>query len=509
MAALKPHVGGARIVVVGGGITGLAAAHRLVELAGADAAPPSVVVLEADGRAGGQIRTERHGGFLFEGGPDALVAQKPWGVALCERIGLGPELYDLSAGHAGTQILHRGRLRRVPDGFLMMAPTRLGPLLGSPLFTLRGKLRMACEPFVARRPVTTDDESLASFVVRRFGREALERIAEPVIAGLFTADADRLSLRMTMPRFLDLEAGEGSVTRGIRRAARSPVRQRPFGHGTGRGGFVALLGGFARIVDALLTRLPPGCVRTGARVAGVSRSPATGVWSVRLADGSRIEADAVVFACPAPEASRALREQDGELGAELLGLRYASCATVNVVYRRADVGARLDGFGFFVPRTEALPILACSYVSEKFKGRSPGDTAVFRAFLGGATHPGALDTDDLGLVRQAHETLRRVLAIGGEPLLARTHRFPRAMPQFDVGALHWVERIQKRAGAHPGLFVAGSVSGAVGLPDCIRSGEAAAERAAGFVERNHRAAGLATIVPGSSEWVAYQANQNA
>ena len=509
MAPVAPPGGPAPVVVIGGGITGLAAAHRLIERGGRDGMPPSVVILEADDRAGGQIRTERHEDFLFEGGPDALVAQKPAGVALCERIGLGPELRDLRGRHGGTQVFHRGRLHRVPDGFLMMAPTRLGPVLRSSLFSFRGKLRMACEPFIARRPATCDDESLASFVSRRFGREVLERVAEPVMAGLFTADADRLSLRMTMPRFLDLEAADGSVTRGLRRAARAHASPRPFGHGTGRGGFVAVEGGLSRIVEALLARLPQGCVRTGARVAGAEALPATGDWAVRLASGETLRAGAVLFACPAEEAARALRVQDGQLADELTRLRYASCATVNIAYRRVDVRARLLGFGFFVPRTEDLPILACSYVSEKFARRAPAGTAVFRAFLGGSTRPLALDVDDAGLIRQTHETLRRILSIHGEPMLAKVYRSPRAMPQFDVGARTSIETIQARAGAHPGLFLAGSVAGAFGLPDCIRSGEETADRAVAFLAGGQRAPEIATVVPGSSGWVAYQANQNA
>ncbi len=458
---------------------------------------------------GGQIRTERHGDFLFEAGPDALVAQKLSGVALCERIGLGPELLNLGGRGSGTQIFHGGRLLPVPDGFLMMAPTRLGPVLRSPLFTWRGKLRMAWEPFVARRPAACDDETLASFVGRRFGREVLERVAEPVMAGLFAADADRMSLRMTMPRFLDLEAADGSVTRGLRRAAHSRGHTRPFGHGTGRGGFVAVAGGLSRIVEALVARLPEGCVRTGARVTRVALSSASEEWSVILAGGETLRAGAVLFACPAEEAARALRGHDGRLAEELSGLRYASCATVNIAYRRGDVGARLDGFGFFVPRTEDLPILACSYVSEKFKGRAPAGVAVFRAFLGGATRPQALDADDAGLIRRTHDALRRVLAIDGEPLFAKAYRSPRAMPQFDVGARAWVAAIQAGAGAHPGLFLAGSVAGAFGLPDCIRSGEEAADSAAAFLGRRQRDEEGAAVVPGSSAWVAYQANQNA
>jgi len=498
--------GTADVVVIGGGITGLAAAHRLAGSAGETA--PSVLVLEADGRAGGQIRTERHGEFLFEGGPDALVAQKPAGVALCERIGLGGALLDLSGGNAGTQIYVRGRLHRVPDGFLMMAPTRLMPVLRSSLFTWPGKLRMACEPLIPRRDAAVDDESLASFVTRRFGREVAERVAEPVMAGLFTADADRLSLRMTMPRFLDIEAKEGSVTRGLRTAARSPARHRPFGHGTGRSGFVALEGGLTRIVEALVSGLPEGSVRLGARVARVGARPGGG-WSVELTDGETLASRAVLFACPGSVAGNALSGHDEALAGELHRLRYASCATVNIAYRAADVGARLEGLGFFVPRTEGLPILACSYVSEKFKGRGPAGVAVFRTFLGGATHPDALDADDAGLIRQTHDALSRILAISGEPVLAKAYRSAGSMPQFHVGARELVEAIQSHAAGHPGLFLAGSVAGAFGLPDCIRSGEEAADRTSAFLAGGQRVPADAATVPGSSAWVAYQANQKA
>ena len=482
----------AAVVVVGGGITGLAAAHRLVELGVED-----VLVLEAEGKAGGQIRTERHGEYLFEGGPDALVAQKPAGVALCERIGLKDELRDLTARGAGTQIWHRGRLHRVPEGFLMMAPTRLAPVLRSSLFSWSGKLRMAYEPLVRARATGADDESLASFVTRRFGREVLDRVAEPVIAGLFTADAERLSLRMTMPNFLDLEERDGSVTRGLRRAAAARLGPRPFGHGTGRGGFIAVASGLSRVVAALIAKLPEGAVRTGAKVAAVGASG--GSWSVRLAGGETIGAGAILVACPGEDAARALAAHDSGLAGRLRRLRYASCATVNVVYEKDDVRGRLEGNGFFVPRAERLPILACSYVTEKFEGRAPAGMAVFRAFLGGAMNPDALDADDAGLVRTTHECLRRILDIHGGPVFGRVHRAPAAMPQFDVGARELIGGIRSLADRHPGLFLAGSVAGAFGLPDCIRSGEEAAERAAAF----------AASQSASSEWVAYQANQNA
>jgi oxygen-dependent protoporphyrinogen oxidase len=499
---------GGLVVVIGGGITGLAAAHRLIECQSASGLKARVVVLEAAERAGGLIRTERHGDYLLEAGPDAIVTQKPAGLALCTRLGLGGELCELGGARAGAQILHRGRLHDVPQGFLMMAPTRIAPVLASSLFTWSGKLRMLAEPLVRRRRADCDDESLASFVRRRFGREVLERVAEPVIASLFTADAERLSLRMTMPRFLDLEAEAGSVTSGLRRAARAKARASVFGHGTGKGGFVAFRAGTSRIVEAIALRLPDGCVRTDTRVASVAASPAGG-WVVRRQSGEPLRADAVIFACPGEDAARALNAHDEVLAAELSRLRYASCATVNVAYRKSEVGARLSGFGFFAPRGENAPILACSYVTEKFEGRAPEGFAVFRAFLGGATRPGALDAGDDALIRETHETLSRVLAISSAPAFTKVYRSERAMPQFDVDARETIASIDRRASAHPGLFLAGSVAGAFGLPDCIRSGEQSAERAAAFLASDQRSVSLATTVPGSSGWAANQANQNA
>jgi oxygen-dependent protoporphyrinogen oxidase len=472
----------AHVVVVGGGISGLAAAHRLVEAGGGVA----VTVLESGARLGGQVWTDRQGEFLLEGGADALLAQKPAGIALCKRLGLEGELEDVSARGGGTEVLRRRRLVRVPDGFLLMAPTRTGPMLRSSLFSVRGKLRMLAEPWVSQRSAGTDDESLASFVRRRFGREVLERVAEPVIASLYTADAERLSLRMTMPRFLDLEAKEGSVTRGLQRAM-SPRGPRPFGHGTGGGGFVAIRGGLGRIVEALAARLPAGSIRTGARAASLRSESA--LLKVVLEGGESLAADAVVLACPAYEIARLLPSPPPGLE----GLSYASCATVHLAYRRQDVQARLASFGFFVPRAERLPILACSYVSEKFQGRAPADTVVVRAFLGGALHPAALREDDAALGLQAHEALRRILRISGAPLFAKVHRHERAMPQYDVGTGPSLASLVREVEAQAGIFVTGSAAGAVGIPDCVRVAEDAAARAAAYVGGR----------------VAYQANQNA
>jgi len=470
------------IVVVGGGVTGLAAAHRLVER-GAPA-----VLLEASDRLGGQVRTERSSGLVLEAGADTLVAAKPAAVKLCARIGIAGELEDLAARHGGTEVLWRDELHRVPDGFVMIAPTRWGPVLRSPLFSWRGKLRMALEPFVRPRPGGTEDESLASFVTRRFGREALERAAEPIVASIFTADADRLSLRATMPRFLDLERRHGSVRRGLAAMTgnHAPSTARP-------GAFVALSGGMSRLVDGIAARLPAGSVRTGARVGGIEK--AANGFAVRLESGERLPASAVILACPAFDAARVLRGIDGELATKLDELPYASCATVSLVYERRAVRAPLTSFGFFVPRALGLPILACSFVSEKFPSRAPADVVVLRAFLGGATRPEILDLDDRRLEAEAAACVARVLAIEGAPLAAHTFRFPRAMPQYEVGAAAWISDVAARVAAISGLALAGSAAGAMGIPDGIRSGEEAADRL--------------TMVPGASGWVANQANQYA
>ena len=469
-------------VVIGGGVTGLAAAHRLVELG------RPVLLLEASDRLGGQVRTERRDGLVLEAGADTLVAAKPAAVQLCARLGIASELEDLAARHGGTEILWNGRLHRVPEGFMMMAPTRWAPVLRSPLFSWRGKLRMALEPLVKPRPEGAGDESLASFVTRRLGREALDRAAEPIVASIFTADADRLSLGATMPRFLDLERRHGSLRRGLAAMLgnHAPSTARP-------GAFVALSGGMSRLVEGIAARLPEGSVRTGARVAVIEREQ--GRFAVRLGSGETIAAGAVLLACPAFDAARLTRSMDRPLADRLDELPYASCATVSLVFPRRAVGAPLSSFGFFVPRVLGLPILACSFVSEKFPGRAPADAVVLRAFLGGATRPEILDLSDPQIEAEAAAFLSRLLRIEGAPLAAYTHRFPRAMPQYEVGAPAWLSDVAARVAAIPGLALAGSAAGAMGIPDAIRSGEEAALRL--------------TSVPGASGWVANQANQYA
>jgi oxygen-dependent protoporphyrinogen oxidase len=462
------------VVVVGGGISGLAAAHRLAEQAGAGGLPLALTVCEAAGRLGGTIRTERTAdGLLIEGGPDSFISEKPWALALADRIGLGPRLCRTDDRYRRTYVVHGGRLHPLPEGFLLLAPARLTPFVGSRLFSWRGKLRMALDLVLPRRPAD-GDESLASFVTRRLGREALERVAEPLVAGIYTAAPERLSLAATMPRFLALERQHRSLILGLRRSA--AAREVTGASGARWSLFVTLAGGMTELVEALAARLPAGSIRLGCPVVGVDPGDAGAPWTVRLGDGTAAGADAVVLAGEAHRMAPLVAGFDPELGRLLGGIRYASSATVTLAYPRSAVGHPLDGFGFVVPRAEGRAALACTFSSVKYPGRAPEGTVLLRAFLGGARAEGVLAHDDAQLVRLAEADLAGLLGIVGPPLLSRVARHPASMPQYEVGHLDRVAAIEARLSAWPGLALAGGAYRGVGIPDCIRSGEAAAER---------------------------------
>jgi len=460
-----------QVAIVGGGVSGLSAAHELLESGRRDGLPLDVTIFEESPRLGGLVQTERHDGMLLERGPDQLVTHKPEALALCRRLGLERRLRAFDPGRSGVRLLRGGRVLPLPVGFRMIAPMRLGPLFGSPLFSWSGKLRIALEPFLPTR-AGDEDESLSAFVRRRFGNEMLEQVAEPLIGGIFIADVDRLSMQQTLPRLLELERRHGSVVRGIREGGRQ-AESRP-----ARPGFMYLEGGMGTLVEELVRRIPPGGIRTGRRVGRVVRDQ--DAWSLVLADGERHSADAIVMACPAFRTADLLRAVDRELAAEVEGLDHASCATVHLIYPSTAPGRRLDGHGFFVPRREGLPILACSYVSEKFPERVPDGRTVIRVFVGGARDPHALDHTDAGLAELAHRTIAGLLDLRAEPSAARVHRYPMALPQFPVGWGRCLDRVLGRLEQHPGLTLCGGVTGAVGLPGCIASAELAARKTLEF-----------------------------
>ena len=460
-----------RLVVVGGGLSGLAAAHRAVELARERGRPLELTLLEGADRLGGTIQTERREGFLVECGPDSFLSEKPWALALCRRLGVEDRLIGTDDRFRRVFVVFRGRLHPLPDGFQLLAPTRLGPFLASSLFSWPGKLRMACDLLLPRGG--HPDESLGAFVRRRLGREALERVAQPLVGGIYTADPDELSLGATMPRFLEMERRERSVILALWRAARRAPALHAGTSGARWSLFVTFAEGMEELIRLLATRLPPGAVRLKERAVSVAREG--GGWRVATAGGAVVTGDALILAPEAHQAARLLRYVDPGLAHLLEGIPYASSATVTLAYRRADIRHPLDGFGFVVPQVERRPVIAGTFSSVKYPGRAPEAHALLRVFIGGALNESVLEADDAALVEIARAELADLLGVTGVPLFTRVARYPRAMPQYHVGHAARAEAIELAVARHPGLRLAGGAYRGVGIADCVRSGEEAAE----------------------------------
>lgn len=463
---------GKHIVVVGGGISGLAAAQRLVELKRERNLPVKLTLLEATQRLGGVIFTERKEGFLMEAGPDAFITEKPWALRLCDRVALTPRLISTNPDQRSVYVVHRGALEPLPDGFVLLAPTRVWPLLRTPLFSWRGKLRIAWEPFVGRRDAD-GDESLGSFVRRRFGREVLERVAQPLVGGIYGADPEKLSLGATMPRFLTMERSRGSVIRALWAERRSRGRQE--GSGARWSLFVTPRDGMHEIVDALSACLPTGTVHLGNKVGALTQDGVGGTWRITTSQGE-ISADGVILALPAWISASLLAPVAPGLAGELRAIPYSSAATVNLAYREEQIPRPLNGFGFVVPAIEGRKLIACSFSSIKYSGRAPSGFVLLRAFVGGALQPELCQQDDATMEEAVRQEMAALLGVKAQPLFSCIHRHPRSLPQYQVGHLELVRRVEGQLSVFPGLALAGNAYRGVGVSDCVRSGEEAAER---------------------------------
>lgn len=456
------------VVVIGGGITGLAAAHRLQELSRERSAPLQITLIEGRDRLGGTIATERTDGFVVEAGPDSFLSEKPEALALCRRLGVADRLVRTDDRFRKVFVWQHGRLHPLPDGFQLLAPTRVLPFATSSLFSWRGKLRMAMDLITPRGG--GGDESLGAFVRRRLGAEALERVAQPLVAGIYTADPDELSLAATMPRFLELERTQRSIILGLWRAARRAPQ--PGTSGARWSLFVSFKEGMEELVAALASRLPPAGVVLKHHVSGLERN--AGRWRVTTAEGGGFDADAVIVATESHAASRLTRYVDPALSMLLAEIPYSSAATISMGWARAEVPHPLDAFGFVVPRTEGRALLAATFSSVKYPGRAPDGAVLLRCFVGGMLNAAALDEDDAALVARAREELKAALGITAPPRITRVWRWPVSMPQYRVGHLARVETIERRLAGAPGLLLAGGAYRGVGIADCVRSGEAAA-----------------------------------
>ena len=480
-----------RVVIIGGGISGLAAANRLIERSSETGEAIHLTLLEARPHVGGVIRSEARDGFLIETGPDSFISEKPEALALAKRLGLESQLIETNSEHRRSFIVRGGRLRPVPEGFHLLAPSLIWPFLTSQILSPFGKARMALDLLLPRAS-TNGDESLANFVRRRLGREALDRVAQPMIGGIYTADPELLSLRATMPRFLEMEQKHRSLIRAMwkNRPGSSPtVRQ---GSDTGTSGaryslFLSFADGMQTLVDALAERIsnfnsqstsipaagPP--IQLNTSVRALTFEDHEKKWRIHTSAGEAIVADAVCLALPAFAAAQLLRDVQPQLAAELETIPYASTATVNLAYRRSDIPHALNGFGFVVPFVEKRTVMACTFSSVKFSGRAPEGYVLLRAFVGGALQPEMFELDEEDMVRQVRNDLRELLGIQTPPLFARVAKWPTSMPQYHVGHLERMTRLQQLVSTLPGLATAGNAYTGPGIPDCIRSGETAAD----------------------------------
>jgi oxygen-dependent protoporphyrinogen oxidase len=452
------------VIVLGGGISGLTTALRLQQ-AGVD-----VTLYEAQPRVGGLLGTERFGGFEVEIGPDSILSEKPWALALARELGLADQIISTRSDAHGAYIVHRGKLVRVPEGFSMMAPTDLGAMITTPILSPLGKLRTLLDLVLPRRR-GGDDESLESFVVRRLGRESFERLAQPLVGGIYGADPKQLSLSATMPRFIDLEQAHGSVIRGLlekRRAAGAGERV----SGARYGMFAAFRGGMQTLIDALEQRLGQS-VRLNHAVQRVRRDGPGYVVTTQHGDA---RADALVVALPAHAAAGVLGELDPTLSESLGRIAYASAATVTCIWDRGQIPHPLDAYGFVVPAAEGRQILAATWASAKWPGRAPANKVLIRVFIGGYTGQDLVVQSDADLLAIVARELGALMGIEAAPEWTRVMRYLRAMPQYHVGHAARVAQIDAALATHPRLALAGNAYRGVGIPDAVKSGEDAARR---------------------------------
>ena len=459
-----------KVIIIGGGITGLSTAFFLQESLKERGDAADCLLVEAEKRLGGKILTERAGGFIIEGGPDSFITQKPWGLELCRRVGLTDQLVQTNPVEKAIYILSGGKLLPLPEGFNLMVPGRLAPFLSTPLISLPGKIRMGLDLLIPKRDVN-EDESIASFVRRRLGEEALRKLAEPILAGIYAGDAEQLSLMATFPQFAELERADRSLIWGMWKRSRTAGRR-----GISQGGlslFVSLREGLSSLTEAIRKRIEGVPLRSGQKVKGIR--PKERGYEVIL-EGETVWADAVVVTTGAGIAADWIDAWDPPLAKLLREIRYASTATVSLGFRSGDVLHPLNGFGFVAPRGEGTNLLATTWSSTKFPGRAPAGHVLIRSFLGGAHQENVVERDERSLISLVRGDLRSILGIQADPLVAKVFRWIKASPQYNLGHLSRIAEIEKMTERRPGFFLAGAAYRGVGIPDCVRQGMEAAEK---------------------------------
>ena len=455
-------------IVIGGGITGLATCYRLQREATARDIPLDITLLEASGRVGGVIETEHRDGFLIEHGPDAFISTKPAAKALCEELGIADQFIGTNPKVRRSFVIRNGTLYPVPEGFYMMAPGSFMPFLKTPLFSWRGKLRMALDLVIPRRGRDTD-EAVAHFVRRRLGTEAFTRMAQPMIGGIYTSDAENLSLKATFPRFMEMEKAHGSIIKALRAQKKQAAQTSRDTSGPRYSLFLSFKSGMQTLTDTLTQALSDS-IRLDAKVEHIQQTSDGNRWHVSLANRETLNAELLCIALPAPQAAVLIGDLSSPLTSKLNEIPYASSATVNLAFRREDITHPLDGMGFVVPATENLSLIGCSFSSVKFENRAPTDHVLLRAFV---AEPTSKKTET-ELIELCLSDLTSLLGLKNAPQFATVSKHSQAMAQYQVGHQDVVSRIEQFTGELRGLALAGNGYHGVGIPDCIRSGEEAA-----------------------------------
>ena len=449
-----------RVAIVGGGVSGLSAAYYL----GRHGIPCTLI--EREQRLGGIVRTERFGDCLVEAGPDSWLAEKAWMLELVRELGLGDQVIGSNDAKRRTYVVRRGRPVPLPDSMRLLAPSKPWQVATSRLFGVVTKARMAGEWF--RRPEKRPERSVAEFVEDHFGREAVEYLAQPMLAGVYGSPPEKLSADSVIPRFVEYERMHGSLLRGAWKGRRR-----------GRKGalFLTLREGMESLTEALRQHLPKACEFVTAKVQAVQ--PSSAGWQVQAKTGTW-EATDVVLATPAPEAGRLIATVDEVLSGHLGSIVYTSSVVVGLVYPRDGFGHPLDGFGLLIPRAEGGNLAACTWMNTKFADRAGSGKVLLRAFLGGEAAERALGTSEESILEVADAELRRRMGFGASPAAAHAYRWPAAMPQYAVGHSATVREIETRLLRYPGLHLAGNGYAGLGIPDCVRrSGRIAESIASG------------------------------
>jgi protoporphyrinogen/coproporphyrinogen III oxidase len=509
-----PHRRVPRVAVVGGGMAGLGAA-RALEDARVTGGDVDWVLYEEEPRFGGKVQTVRRDGYVVEGGPDSAIVEKPWPIQMARRLGIGDRLLDSNEDIRKSYVFTRGRLHELPEGIILMVPTRVVPFALSGLISWPGKFRMGMDLLLPRGGVAagggsgaadraatasgmsgvaaaTPDESLAAFVRRRLGREALERIAEPIVAGIHAGDPEQMSVQATFPMFLQMEREYRSLIvamlerrRARARAAASASVARPAGASAApRSYFYSFRTGLADLSDAMAASLPAERMQGGTAVrslapggTGTGQGAGGERYTLELADGRRELVDAVVLATPAWASGELLRPVAPLAAADLASIPYVTTATVSLAFRRDQVTHPLRGFGYVTPRAEGRGVMATTWSSSKFRHRAPDGHVLLRSFVGRAGLEASAQLDDDELIALVRRELREVMGIAADPELAEIFRWPKGMPQYRVGHTDLVARIEAAVAAVPGVELAGGAYHGIGIGDCLREGAAAAERA--------------------------------